>query len=149
MLGDPSQNNPSNRRPLAEINVVPYVDVMLVLLVIFMATAPLLTQGVVVELPESGAQAIAETDEPPVIVTVDALGNYFLNIHEPATKALMPDDLSAQVMAALKQSPNRSVLVRGDDQVNYGKVVGAMVLLQEAGAEKVGLVTAPLSDSYE
>lgn len=148
MLGDPSENS-SSRKPLAEINVVPYVDVMLVLLVIFMATAPLLTQGVVVELPETGAQAITETDEPPLIVTVDALGNYFLNIHEPPTKALMPDNLSAEVMAALKQNPRRSVLVRGDDQVNYGKVVGAMVLLQEAGVDKVGLVTAPLSDNRE
>ncbi len=128
-------------KPLAEINIVPYVDVMLVLLIIFMVTAPLLTQGVIVDLPESSAQILEEQELPPIILTVDAVGNYFLNINSAPTTPLLPSDIGKQVKAELDKTPHRPVMVRGDTAVNYGKVVKAMVLLQQAGAESVGLVT--------
>jgi biopolymer transport protein TolR len=134
-------SNVSLNKPMAEINIVPYVDVMLVLLIIFMVTAPLLTQGVIVDLPESSAQVLEEQEMPPIIVTVDATGNYFLNIHANPSTPMLPSELTRQVETELKKTPHRPVLVRGDDKVNYGKVVTAMVLLQHAGAQSVGLVT--------
>jgi biopolymer transport protein TolR len=134
-------NNVSLNKPMAEINIVPYVDVMLVLLIIFMVTAPLLTQGVIVDLPESSAQVLEEQEMPPIIVTVDAVGNYFLNIHSDSSAPMLPSDLSKRVATELEKTPHRPVLVRGDQKVNYGKVVTAMVLLQHAGAKSVGLVT--------
>lgn len=134
-------NGSSLNKPMAEINIVPYVDVMLVLLIIFMVTAPLLTQGVIVDLPESNAQILEEQEMPPIIVTVDAVGNYFLNIHKAPNEPLLPSALSEQVAIELEKTPHRPVLVRGDNSVDYGKVVTAMVLLQNAGAQSVGLVT--------
>lgn len=133
-------------KPVAEINIVPYVDVMLVLLVIFMITAPLLTQGVQVDLPKATASVIDKKQDEPLVLTVDKVGNYFLNISANPTQPMMPADLSLQVAAALKRNPERDVLVRGDDQVAYGQVVSAMVVLQEAGAPHVGLVTTPPED---
>lgn len=133
-------------KPVAEINIVPYVDVMLVLLVIFMITAPLLTQGVQVDLPKATASVIDKKQEEPVVVTVDKVGNYFLNIASNPSQPIMPNDLSLQVAAALKRNPERDILVRGDDQVAYGQVVTAMVMLQQAGAPHVGLVTSPPED---
>ncbi|MGA2655462.1 MAG: protein TolR [Gammaproteobacteria bacterium] len=134
-------NNTSLNKPMAEINIVPYVDVMLVLLIIFMVTAPLLTQGVIVDLPETSAQVLEEQEMPPMIVTVDVKGNYFLNISATPSAPMLPSAVSKQVAAELQKTPNRPVLVRGDEQVNYGKVVTAMVVLQHAGAKSVGLVT--------
>ena len=134
-------------KPVAEINIVPYVDVMLVLLVIFMITAPLLTQGVQVDLPKATASVIDKKQDEPLVVTVDKVGNYFLNISASPTTPLMPADISLQVAAALKQNPERDVLVRGDDHVSYGQVVAAMVILQQAGAPHVGLVTTPPEES--
>lgn len=134
-------NNASLSKPMAEINIVPYVDVMLVLLIIFMVTAPLLTQGVIVDLPESSAEILEEQEMPPIIVTVDAVGNYFLNISDKPTTAIMPSALGDRIKSELEKTPNRPVLVRGDNQVDYGKVVTAMVLLQHSGAKSVGLVT--------
>jgi biopolymer transport protein TolR len=113
------------KRPMAEINVVPYIDVMLVMLVIFMVTAPLLTQGVKV----------------PLVVSVDAAGSLYLNIADDPSQAITGDDLKQRVAAVLRRSPKRSVLVRGDEAANYGRVVAAMVLLQQAGVPDVGLVT--------
>jgi len=129
------------RRPMAEINIVPYVDVMLVLLVIFMVTAPLLTQGVVVELPQASAQVIDEADNEPLVATVDIGGNYYLNVNEPADAVLSPESLMLRVAAELQLNPKRPVLVRGDKTVQYQQVVKLMVKLQEAGAPTVGLVT--------
>jgi biopolymer transport protein TolR len=133
-------------RPLAEINVVPYIDVMLVLLVIFMITAPLLSQGVKVDLPNAAAQPLATKSKEPIVVSVDASGNYYLNIAAHPSEVVNPVDLASQVAAELKQSSvpggeQRQVLVKGDKSVDYGKVVQAMVLLQRAGAETVGLMT--------
>ena len=121
--------------------MVPYIDVMLVLLVIFMVTAPLLTQGVRVDLPQTQAQAIKQSDSEPLILTVDATGRYYLNIGEGPLEPLTTEVLTTRVQAALQLEPQRRVLVRGDDSVSYGEVVHAMALLQQAGARGVGLIT--------
>jgi len=130
-----------SRKPMSDINVVPYIDVMLVLLVIFMITAPLLTQGVNVELPQAASEPIDRKHNEPLIVTVDAEGIYFLNVGEDPKKGVDPDTLVQRVAAVLRHQPETPVLVRGDKNVNYGKVVTAMALLQKAGAPSVGLLT--------
>ena len=132
------------QKPLAEINVVPYIDVMLVLLVIFMITAPLLMQGVQVELPDAHANALPENSEPPIVVSVDVNGQYFLNISEHPDEPVNLHPLQVRVAAELKMHPDRAVMVKGDRYVDYGKVVQAMVWLQQAGANQVGLVTEEL-----
>lgn len=135
------------RRQIAEINVVPYIDVMLVLLVIFMITAPLLNQGVKVDLPKAQAGNIDAKDREPIVVSVNAQGQYFLNIAPHPEQAIDADGLKGLVTQALtkasQQQNKRSVMVKADRSVNYGLVVQAMVLLQQAGAESVGLVTDP------
>jgi biopolymer transport protein TolR len=128
---------------MAEINVVPYIDVMLVMLVIFMITAPLLTQGVKVDLPEASAEPIDDPDNEPLVVSVDAGGNLYLNVGESPEDAITEDDLVQVVAAVLRREPRKSVLVRGDHAVDYGAVITAMVLLQQAGVPNVGLVTEP------
>ena len=131
------------KRPMAEINVVPYIDVMLVMLVIFMITAPLLTQGVKVDLPEAAAQPIEESDKEPLVVSVDADGNLYLNVGETPDDPVDAESLVQTVAAVLRRQAKKSVLVRGDHAVDYGAVVSAMVLLQQAGVPNVGLVTEP------
>jgi biopolymer transport protein TolR len=133
----------SRKRPMAEINVVPYIDVMLVMLVIFMVTAPLLTQGVQVELPVADAEPIDDKDQEPLVVNVDAAGNLYLNVGESPDTPLDGETLANNVAAVLRRQPGKSVLVRGDHAVDYGTVVSAMVLLQSAGVPNVGLVTDP------
>lgn len=130
------------RRLLAEINVVPYIDVMLVLLVIFMITAPLLTQGVKVDLPQASAQPV-ETPEnlEPLLVNVDAQGRYYLNVGEASDQPIAADDLFAKVAAVLRRKPSTPVFVGGDRNVSYGAVIEVMALLQEAGAPSIGLIT--------
>jgi biopolymer transport protein TolR len=135
------------RKPMAEINVVPFIDVMLVLLVIFMITTPLLTQGVKIELPKTEAKALPPQQKEPLILTVDATGNYYLNTAEkpdqPITERVLTNLVSMQLSAAKDPGDQRPVLVRGDKDANYGKIVAAMVLLQHAGAKSVGLITEP------
>ncbi len=131
------------KRPMSEINVVPYIDVMLVMLVIFMITAPLLNQGVDVELPQADAEPMDEQQQDPLVLTVDAEGQYFLNIGGDPETAIDAETLVSRAAAVLRQRPKVSVLVRGDSRVDYGEVVAAMSLLQQAGAVKVGLVTEP------
>jgi biopolymer transport protein TolR len=128
---------------MAEINVVPFIDVMLVLLVIFMITTPLLTQGVKVDLPKTEAKALPQDQKEPLIVTVDAAGNYYLNIASKPSQPIPSVTLSHLVTEELAgdSAKQRPVLVRGDKNVNYGKIVEAMVLLQQAGAKSVGLIT--------
>jgi len=121
---------------MAEINVVPYIDVMLVLLVIFMITAPLLTQGVKVDLPQANANPVNNPDQETIVVTVDRQGKYFLDERE-----ITADALVTKVAAILRLRPQTPVLIRGDRNVAYNEVVKAMVLLQAAGAPSVGLVT--------
>ena len=133
------------KRPLAEINVVPYIDVMLVLLVIFMVTTPLLTQGVKVNLPKASAQTIPPKSAEALIVSVDAQGNYYINIsptpNQPVDANTLVNLTSNQLQKDTTEGLQRPVLVKGDKNVNYGSVMQAMVLLQQAGAPSVGLVT--------
>lgn len=138
------------RRPLAEINVVPYIDVMLVLLVIFMITAPLLSQGVNVDLPKAAAKTLAK-DKEPIIISVDEQGRYFLNIATNPQVPLEAAALADRVAQELHNQNNakRPVMVKGDRRVDYGKVVQVMVLLQQAGAESVGLITEPIATKAE
>ena len=136
----------SRKRPISEINVVPYIDVMLVMLVVFMITAPLLSQGVDVDLPQADAEPMADAQEDPLVLTIDAEGRYFLNVGGDPEQEVDADTLVLRAAAVLRQRPKVSVLVRGDSAVDYGLVVAAMSLLQQAGAAKVGLVTEPFGE---
>ena len=129
------------RRPVSEINVVPYIDVMLVLLIIFMVTAPLVTQGVKVDLPKAQAQPLEVDAKPPLIASVDAQGQYFLNVGDSQQEPMSAVDLATLVAAHLQVEPNTPVVVKGDGAVAYSKIVQLMVLLQRAGAPSVGLMT--------
>jgi biopolymer transport protein TolR len=129
------------RKPMAEINVVPYIDVMLVLLIIFMITAPMLMQGVEVELPDAAAEPIENQEDEPLIVSVKADGSYYLNLGGSPEKPEKLDVIKEKVGKILKAKPKTPVLVWGDEKVSYGIVVVLMSELQEAGAKNVGLVT--------
>jgi biopolymer transport protein TolR len=131
------------RKLMGEINVVPYIDVTLVLLIIFMVTAPMLSQGIKVDLPQAGAEPIEPDDLEPLLLSVDAAGAMYLNLGDPE-QALPPARLLELAEAALRREPKRPVLVKADRAVPYGRVVEGMVLLQQAGAQKVGFVTEPL-----
>jgi biopolymer transport protein TolR len=131
------------RRPMAEINVVPYIDVMLVLLVIFMVTAPLITQGVKVDLPAADAQPQPGDGTPPVVIHVDQFGDIYVDLGDAE---LVPVDqrlLYERLRTVLANAPGTAVVVRADRSVAYGVVVEAMVAAQAAGAPSVGLVTQP------
>lgn len=138
-------HQPGSRRPIADINVVPFIDVMLVLLVIFMITTPLLTQGVKVDLPKTEAKALSDQQKEPLVVTVDQTGNFYFNLADKPSQPITARTLSHLVQQQLAgPSPSeRPVLVRGDKNANYGKVMEAMALLQQAGAKSVGLITQP------
>lgn len=129
------------RRLTAEINVVPYIDVMLVLLVIFMVTAPLLTTGVNVNLPHAPAKVLDMKNDHPIVLTVTADGDMSLNVGPSPDKPMSPDQITQTASKVLSQRPNAPVAVRGDGQGAYANVVRGMVLLQQAGAEHVGLIT--------
>ena len=126
---------------LAEINVVPYIDVMLVLLVIFMVTAPMLMQGVEVDLPNAAAAPVKDQDAEPLIVSINDRGQLFLNLGADEKQALKLATIRQRVAAVLRRTPDKPVLVWGDQKVAYGDVVVVMTALQEAGAPTVGLVT--------
>ena len=135
--------NRNRKRPMSEINVVPYIDVMLVLLIIFMITAPLLSQGVKIDLPQVPSEPLPASDKDPVIISVDAAGNFFINYGENQDQPVSPEVLVNRVSALIKYRPKLPVLVKGDAGVNYGRVVQAMALLQGAGAKGIGLITEP------
>ncbi|MEJ8568921.1 protein TolR [Elongatibacter sediminis] len=142
------------RRPMAEINVVPYIDVMLVLLVIFMITAPLLNLGVEVELPKADAEPLdTEQNEEPMVVTVMRNGDLYLNaggdLDGTSSGMIDPDTLVQTVSAIVRRNPELQVLVGGDEQVAYGAIYNAMVLLQKAGVQKVGLMSDPLDTGMD
>jgi biopolymer transport protein TolR len=139
----PVSSNRRGRRLMAEINVVPYIDVMLVLLIIFMVTAPLLTQGIKVDLPKAGAEPLPSEDNKPLILSVDARGKLYLNIGKDEESPLPEEEVIRRVGIVLSQQPKTPVLVKADQSVPYGRVVSGMVLLQQAGAEKVGFITDP------
>jgi len=128
------------RKPIAEINVVPYIDVMLVLLIIFMVTAPLLTEGVKIDLPQTDANAVNYNPEAPepFLLTVDADGQLYI---DDAKKT--PQEVLVYATALFRQKPKTDFLVRGDKNTVYDNVLQAMVLLKQAGIETVSLVTEP------
>ena len=136
------------RKLMGEINVVPYIDVMLVLLVIFMVTAPLLTQGIEVELPKAGAEPISDADDQqPFVLSVDAEGNLYMSVGDDEEEPKTAKEIVANVGKVMRANPDTPILIKADRSVPYGNVVGAMVLLQQGGAETVGFVTDPL-DTY-
>jgi biopolymer transport protein TolR len=130
-----------SRRPMSDINVVPYIDVMLVLLVIFMVTAPMLQQGVEVDLPQASAAPVDTKEIEPLVVGIKADGSYHLSIEK--TRAVALDEMLTMVAAVMRRQPQTPVLVKGDRNVSYGTVVEAMASLQQAGVPKVGLMTDP------
>ncbi len=136
------------RRPMAEINVVPYVDVSFVLLVIFMVTTPLMTQGVNVDLPQANAepQVLPDSATLPVIIHVDRFGDLFIDLGDGDAEPVDEDGLFRRLRGALAEMPDTPVLMRADHAVAYGRVVEAMVAAQAAGVPSVGLVTEPHRD---
>ncbi len=133
---------------MCDINVVPYIDLMLVMLIKYILTSTLLTQGVTVELPKAGAEPIKDVpNHPPLVLSVDAEGNLYINVGDDEDSPVSAKDIVARTGAVLRNRPETPVLIKADRAVQYGFVVGAMVLLQQGGAEHVGFVTDPL-DSY-
>ncbi len=138
-------NRGGARKPMGEINVVPFIDVMLVLLVIFMITAPMLTQGVQVDLPQVSSEPIDSTEESdPIIVSVDRDGDYYLSVGGEESSVDL-DELADRVIILLERRPGTPVMVRGDRSVSYGQVVTLMSTLQMAGVSNVGLISEPPS----
>jgi biopolymer transport protein TolR len=138
---------PNRRKPMSDINVVPYIDVMLVLLVIFMVTAPILTQGVLVDLPKAPSEPISEHQEDPLVVTVRRDGALFVNLGirkstDTGTRVTI-FSLEEQAGKILRARPDAAVYVRADQKLEYGEVVRVMTVLQKAGAKSVGLITEP------
>lgn len=133
------------RRQVAEINVVPYIDVMLVLLVIFMITAPLLQTGVEIDLPDAAATPISDAGEAeePLILSVDDAGSWYLNVGEDPEQPLAREEVQRLASAVLRLNPNRRVLVAGDKTIDYGQIMQAMVTLQLSGAPEIGLMSDP------
>ena len=131
----------NKRKLIAEINVVPYIDVTLVLLIVFMVTAPLLMQGVDVDLPQAPSAPLEDTPNEPLIVSIKADGSLFLNLGAAADKPIAIELLQQRVTKVIKQAPATPVLIWGDQNIPYGEVVGLMTRLQSAGARSVGLVT--------
>lgn len=140
----------SYRRPrrkiVAEINVVPYIDVMLVLLIIFMATAATVTLGVKVDLPQSTAEPLSVDSKPPLIASIDKQGLYYLDVGESGNSALTSDEMRALVKAQIAADSESQFVVKGDGDVPYKRVVELMVLLQESGVPSLGLMTEPAED---
>ena len=134
---------------MGEINVVPYIDVMLVLLIIFMVTAPLLTQGVKVELPRAGAEPLDPSltkNSNPLVLSIDQEGKLYLNVGSNPRQPLDEQTVEVRTAAALARNPGLPVLLKADYRISYGRVMSAMVILQHAGARKVGFVSQPLPE---
>ncbi len=130
------------RRKVAEINVVPYIDVMLVLLIIFMVTAPLITQGVKVDLPKADAKPLSKDAKTPLVVSIDAQGQYYLSVGTGKNKPMSPEEIALDVAARLQVEPDTPVMVNADGKVPYDAVIQVMVMLQkQAGVPSVGLMT--------
>jgi len=135
-----------HRRLMGEINVVPYIDVMLVLLIIFMITAPLLSQGIKVDLPKAGAEPLDPDlmrDNEPLVLSIDREGLLYLNVGGDPETAVDEQTVVTRTAAVIRRNAQTPVLVKADQAVPYGRVVTGMVLLQQAGAEKVGFITDP------
>jgi len=132
------------RKPMAEINVVPYIDVMMVLLVIFMVSAPLLTQGVKVELPQAQTEMLNVKPTETIVVKVDVQGQYYLTIGTGKENPVASEELVQQINNKLLEQANISVLVAGDKDVRYIFIMDALALLSQAGIPNVGLMTKSL-----
>ncbi len=135
----------NRRKPMAEINVVPYIDVTFVLLIIFMITAPLVQTGVEVDLPQAEAKTVDTQEIPPLIISVDKQGQYFIDVGDDTNEPVAAGELLIRVAAVLRQQPETQVYIRGDKQVDYGKVVSVMSALKNAGVKVVGLMTQPVT----
>jgi biopolymer transport protein TolR len=130
------------RKPVAEINVVPYIDVMLVLLIIFMVTAPIVTQGVKVDLPQGAAETLPADSKPPLVASIDANGDYYLDVGGSSSKDILDlEEIAIRVGAIIQLEPERPVVVKADRSIAYEKVIQLMVSLQGAGVPSVGLMT--------
>jgi len=129
------------RKRVAEINVVPYIDVMLVLLIIFMVTAPLITQGVKVDLPKADSESLPQDSKTPLVASVDVDGLFYLNVGDSKSDPLAPSELATLVQARLLVDPDTPVVVNGDGNVSYNSIIQLMVLLQQSGVPSVGLMT--------
>ncbi|MBQ4489242.1 MAG: protein TolR [Ruminobacter sp.] len=136
----------SKNRPVAEINVVPYIDVMMVLLVIFIATAPVVMQGVTVDLPQAESEKMSEDLKTPIVCTADANGRYFVDLGDSHTEVRELNELTALVSDYLMTRPGSPVVVQGDAKASYDSVVQLMNALKKAGVESVGLVTQPIGN---
>ena len=137
------------RRLMSEINVVPYIDVMLVLLIIFMITAPLLTQGISVDLPNAPAQQLDPGDNEPLVLSVDSEGRYYLNVGDNEDQPIDDATVIERASAVLRRNAQTPVLVQADENVPYGRVVTGAVLLQQSGASKIGFQTDPGGNERE
>lgn len=137
----------ARRRPMSEINVVPYIDVMLVLLVIFMAAAPMLAQGIQLDLPKEPSEPLERSEQDPLIVSIQRDGSMYLNVggDEGESESISQTELQDRAMRVLRARPDVPVFVRGDTELPYGTIVNVMTILQQAGAESVGLLTEPPS----
>ncbi|MCY3858659.1 MAG: protein TolR [Gammaproteobacteria bacterium] len=137
----------ARRRPMSEINVVPYIDVMLVLLVIFMAAAPMLAQGIQLDLPKEPSEPLERSEQDPLIVSIQRDGSMYLNVggDDSEDESISQTELQDRAMRVLRARPDVPVFVRGDTELPYGTIVSVMTILQQAGAESVGLLTEPPS----
>ena len=142
-VGGSNRRSRKRRAPMSEINVVPYIDVTFVLLMIFMITAPLVQTGVDVDLPKAETAAVDLKDEPPVIISIKRDGTFYIDIGDRQDEPVDDDVLYTRVAAVMKNNPQAQIYVRGDHQVEYGKIVTVMAALKNAGAPKVGLMTTP------
>jgi biopolymer transport protein TolR len=135
------------RKPVSEMNVVPYIDVMLVLLVIFMVTAPMLTQGVKVELPKAVTDNLPLKNHDPLIISIKEDGTYWLKQGNKDDRKVARDHLRTTLTDAMRATPDAPVLVNGDRRVSYGAVIALMANLQKAGVPNVGLLTQAETDA--
>ncbi|OUU80572.1 MAG: protein TolR [Gammaproteobacteria bacterium TMED78] len=138
----------TNRRLVAEINVVPYIDVMLVLLIIFMVTAPLLTQGIKVDLPDAASEPLEPSfleNNEPLVLSIDNQGSFYLNVGDKEDEPIDNQTVTLRTAAIITRNPNTPILVNADRSISYDKLVEGMVLLQQGGADQIGFITDPVS----
>lgn len=137
------------RKLVSDINVVPYIDVMLVLLVVFMVSAPLMVQGILLNLPEASNEPLPREQQDPLIISVDSKGQFYLEIQSSQNEPLALIQLSEKISSILKNNPSLQVVVRGDGQVEYQRIISLMSELQNTGVDNVGLITSPSRKSNE
>ena len=132
------------RKPMAEINVVPYIDVTLVLLIIFMITTPMLQTGVEVDLPPAESAMVEQKEgEPPIVISIKEQGEYYINTDGQNDELIEPEVINDRVAIVLSNKPGTQVLISADKSVDYGTVVTVMAALKNAGVPTVGLMTKP------